>query len=427
MKRVALYARVSTEEQARFGYSLPAQLDVLRKHCEKNHYIIVGEYIDEGISARKSYKKRPALLRLLDAVQGDQIDLILFIKLDRWFRNVAAYYQVQPILEEHNVAWSAVLEDYETVTASGRLKVNIMLSVAQDEADRTSERIRFVFEDKKRKGEYFQGSVPYGFKKKNKQLVINEETAPIAQAIFQKYIDTRSIYGITQWIDEKYGLKRSVAGIKAMLKNKLYLGSDNHPAIIDHETFTHVQELLMMRSSRNSTLIRKTYLFGGLVYCKDCGRKMKMYKPGNWEYYTCYARQDGSKSRCCNSTFTRQDRLETYLLENIEQELMGYNIKIREKQKPTKDKDKIKRKMEKLKDLYLNDLISREIYERDYKTLEADLSESFVDPKPISIDTISDALKKYRSLSKESQSAFWSRIIKRIEIDHEGNIFLMFE
>lgn len=427
MKRVAIYARVSTEEQARFGYSLQAQLETLRNYCEKNHYLIIGEYVDEGISARKSYKKRPALLRLLEEVKQDQIDLILFIKLDRWFRNVAAYYQVQPILEEHNVAWSAVLEDYETETASGRLKVNIMLSVAQDEADRTSERIRFVFEDKKRKGEYYQGSIPYGFKKVNKQLAIDEETAPIARAIFQKYIDTRSIYGITQWIDEQYGLQRSVAGIKAMLKNKLYLGSDNHPAIIDHDTFAHVQELLMMRSSRNSTLVRKTYLFGGLVYCKDCGRKMKMYKPGNWEYYTCYARQDGSKNRCCNSTFTRQDRLETYLLDNIKRELQGYNIKILEKQKPHKDKEKIKRKMEKLKDLYLNDLISRDIYERDYRTLESDLNTSFYAPKTIDIDTVTDAINKYHSLSKESQNAFWSRILKRIEIDHDGNIFLMFE
>ncbi len=427
MKRVAHYIRVSTDEQARFGYSIAAQIDTLREYSKKNNYFVIGEFIDEGISARKSYKKRPALLQLLEAVQDDQVDIILFIKLDRWFRNVEAYYQVQPILEEHNVAWQAVLEDYETVTSSGRLKVNIMLSVAQDEADRTSERIRFVFEDKKKKGEYFQSRIPYGYKKVNRQLVVDEETAPIAKAIFQKYIDTRSIYAITQWADEQYGLQRSVAGIKAMLKNRLYLGSDNHPAIIDHNTFTHVQELLTMRSTRNATLVRKTYLFGGLVYCKDCGRKMKVYKPNNYEYYTCYARQDGSKKRCCNGKFTRQDRLESYLLNNIEKELQGYNIKILEKQKPTKDKEKINRKMEKLKDLYLNDLISREIYERDYRTLENDLNASFYAPKMIDIDTVADAINKYHSLSKESQNAFWSRILKRIEIDHEGNIFLMFQ
>ena len=83
--------------------------------------------------------------------------------------------------------------------------------------------------------------------------------------------------------------------------------------------------------------------------------------------------------------------------------------------------------MEKLKDLYLNDLISREIYERDYRTLEEDLSSSFLAPKIIDIDTISDAMSKYQSLSKASQKAFWSRILKRIEIDKEGQIFLMFE
>ena len=148
MNRVALYCRVSSEEQVRHGYSLGAQLTALKEYAKKHRYAVMGEFVDEGISARKSYKKRPALLRLLEAVQDDQVDIILFIKLDRWFRNVKAYYQVQPILDQHNTAWQAILEDYETVTASGRLKVNIMLSVAENEADRTAERIKFVFEDK---------------------------------------------------------------------------------------------------------------------------------------------------------------------------------------------------------------------------------------------------------------------------------------
>ena len=123
---------------------------------------------------------------------------------------------------------------------------------------------------------------------------------------------------------------------------------------------------------------------------------------------------------------TRQDKLETYLLENIETELQGYNIKVMEKQKPKKDTEKVKRKMEKLKDLYLNDLISRNVYERDYRALEADLNDQFITPRVISIDTITDAVKKYRSLSKALQKAFWGRILKRIEIDHNGEIFLIF-
>ena len=152
---------------------------------------------------------------------------------------------------------------------------------------------------------------------------------------------------------------------------------------------------------------------------------MKANRPRNLEYYSCATRWDSG--RCINHISIRQDKLETFLLDNIEQELQGYNIKILEKQQHPKDTEKIKRKMEKLKDLYLNDLISREIYERDYYTLEEDLSSSFLAPKIIDIDTISDAMSKYQSLSKASQKAFWSRVLKRIEIDKEGQIFLMFE
>ena len=427
MKRVVHYIRVSTDEQARHGYSIPAQIEALKKYSESHHYSVVGEFIDEGISARKSYKKRPALLKLLEAVQNDQVDIILFIKLDRWFRNVAAYYQVQPILDEHHTAWQAILEDYETVTASGRLKVNIMLSVAQDEADRTSERIKFVFENKKSRGEVTTGKIPFGYCCQDKHLDIDEVNGKIAKEMFQKYIDFRSISDLCRWLYSKYGISRNQSGVRRLLANKMYLGSEFHPQLIDKSTFSKVQEILSMRANRHVSKSDKTYLFGGLLYCKDCGRRMKAYQPRNYEYYVCRNHQDYGNHKCTNCTSTRQDRLETYLLENIEKELQGYNIKILEKQSPPKDVEKIKRKMEKLKDLYLNDLISKEIYERDYRTLEADLTESFLAPKIIDIDTVSDAIKKYRSLSKVSQKAFWSRILKRIEVDHEGQIFLVFE
>ena len=426
MKRVAIYCRVSTDEQARHGYSIGAQLTALREYAEKHHYVIVGEYIDEGISARKSYKKRPAILRLLEEVQNDNIDIILFVKLDRWFRNVEAYYQVQPILDKHNVAWQTVLEDYETVTASGRLKVNIMLSVAQDEADRTSERIKFIFDDKRSRGEVVTGKIPFGYRCKDKHLDIDDINGAIARELFQKYIDFRSVSEVCRWLSSKYGIFRNQSGVRRMLANKMYLGSEFHPALIDKETFIKVQELLALRANRHIDKSDKVYLFGGIVYCHECGKRMKAYQPRNYEYYVCRTRQDYGLYKCKNCISTRQDRLEEYLLDNIKRELQGYNIKILEKQKPVKDESKIRRKMEKLKDLYLEDLISKEIYERDYRTLENDLNSAILAPKTIDIDTIDDAIGKYRSLSKASQKAFWGRILRRIEVDSEGQIFLIF-
>lgn len=95
--------------------------------------------MDAGISARKPATKRPELQRLLADAQAGKGELIVFTKLDRWFRNIAEYYKVQEILERCHIG-RTIHEDYDTSTASGRLKINIMLSVAQNEADRTSER-----------------------------------------------------------------------------------------------------------------------------------------------------------------------------------------------------------------------------------------------------------------------------------------------
>ena len=177
MKRAALYIRVSTEEQARHGLSLEDQKNNLTQFSKSHGMKIAGIYEDAGISARKPYKKRPALLRLLEDCKAGKIDLILFIKLDRWFRNVGNYYAVQEILDQYNVSWQATQEDYETTTASGRLKVNIMLSVAQDEADRTSERIKFVFEGKRARLEPLTGNIPFGYKIEGKAFKKDESKA----------------------------------------------------------------------------------------------------------------------------------------------------------------------------------------------------------------------------------------------------------
>ena len=103
VQRAALYIRVSTEEQAMHGLSLTAQRETLTRYVAENGLRLVGAYVDEGITARKKYKNRAAFMRMLRDVEENKIDLILFIKLDRWFRSIADYYEVQKILDAHNV------------------------------------------------------------------------------------------------------------------------------------------------------------------------------------------------------------------------------------------------------------------------------------------------------------------------------------
>ena len=111
IRRVGLYGRVSTEEQAIRGFSIEAQVDALKEHCKKNNMKIVDIYLDEGISGAKPPLKRPALKRLLEDVESGKIDMILFTKLDRWFRSVKEYFKVQDVLDNNKVEWKAIQED----------------------------------------------------------------------------------------------------------------------------------------------------------------------------------------------------------------------------------------------------------------------------------------------------------------------------
>lgn len=151
MLRVALYIRVSTEEQALNGDSIRTQIEALEQYSKENDFNIVGKYIDEGCSATNL--KRPNLQRLLRDVEKDKVDLVLMTKIDRLSRGVKNYYKIMETLEKHKCDWKTILENYDSSTAAGRLHINIMLSVAENEAAQTSERIKFVFQDKLRRKE----------------------------------------------------------------------------------------------------------------------------------------------------------------------------------------------------------------------------------------------------------------------------------
>ena len=161
--RCGIYDRVSSDLQVRNGLSLDTQKQLLTDYALSKGYEIVDYYVDEGITARKKLQNRKDFLRLLEDIKQDKIDLVLVTKLDRWFRNVRDYHNTKAILEAHNCNWKTVLEDYDTSTADGQLKINIMLAVAQNESDRTSERIKVVFDHKRRQKQHVTGAAPYGY------------------------------------------------------------------------------------------------------------------------------------------------------------------------------------------------------------------------------------------------------------------------
>lgn len=448
IKRAALYSRVSTEEQAIHGVSLDAQRERLLRYAEENGLTVVDSYVDEGISARKRYTRRPEFMRMLDDVKAGKIDVILFVKLDRWFRSISDYYEVQSVLDENGVQWIATEEEYDTTTANGRLALNIKLAIAQDESDRTSERIKFVFGNMVKEGRVISGNTPIGYKIENKKAAVDEEKAEAVRAAFDKYIDCRSMKETSRYILAKYGISIDPKSMKHLLTNTWYIGEAYGmknwcPAIVSEDTFALAGSLLETRGARNAgTRTDRVYLFTGLVFCGCCGRRMSTYNNAGKNadgsprpakiYYRCPAH---TMQLCEMKKQIGQNKLERWLLDNLNGEAEKQNAEITKKkaaapQKAT-DTSKIMAKIEKLKNLYLDDMIPREIYERDYVALKSALDEatryqSIIEEKTVDAAGIYNFTEMYSELTPESRKAFWGRVLKKITVTADGEFIITF-
>jgi len=411
--RLALYARVSTEEQKIHGLSIDAQLSTLREWAEGK--TVVGEYVDAGISGRITIKKRPELQRLLKDVEAGRVDVIAFCKLDRWTRNIREYYKAQDVLDAHNVAWRALQEDYETETAAGRLKVNIMLAVAQDEADRASERVKAVFADKRKRGLAPTGSVPLGIKLENGKEVPSED-APIVRQMFNEFIACRSARAVAKTH------QMTAEGVSYLLRNERYLNAK----IIDRSVWETVQGILSARTQRHVRTDR-IYLFSGLVFC-SCGSPMScaaVTRNGTtYVYYRCSIRSHNPYTKCTGKNVSERD-LEAWLLSKTVVTAEQENTKIRKKKKKAPDMRTIRSKMDKLTDLYMNDLITREKYESDYRDLQTQLVEAERQPAEVDTKELKTLLDAYKFLTPTGKKAFWSRMIRRIDVTEDGFSFTL--
>lgn len=439
--RVALMPRVSTEEQVLRGYSLDAQEEALIEYANNNNMKIVGIYRDEGHSARKPVLKRPVMLQLLEDVKAGKIDRILFIKLDRWFRNVSEYHTIQAILDQHNVTWQAILEDYNTATADGRLKVNIMLSVAENESDRTSERIKFVFDSKRAKKEVFF-QLPFGYKAEIidgvRRAVKDPETQHIVEE-FLKRAKATSIAQAGQEMNQKYNLEFGYRFWWGLTKRDFYYGEYKGiegfaPAYISKE-----EAMGLRNTQKNFRKAQKDriYLFSGLLVCPKCGRRLKAKSSGattkdpNKEYF--YYRCARSNVGNCDFTPVSESIVEKYLLENVRKEMEQLLVSAEAEKdtskaaKPKKnDVEKLQEKLRRTNVAFFAGNMTDEEYAEQTKEIKNQIAqaqaEEVKEEKPIDTEAIKAFLSTdfesiYQTLTKESQRVLWRSVIDKIVPD----------
>lgn len=458
--RVALYIRVSTEEQAKHGYSIESQITRLKEYCKANNYQIVDIYVDEGKSARTKLSNRKELLRLLDDVNNDKIDRIIMWRLDRWFRNVADYYKVQEILNKNDVDWECSDEDYNTTTSNGRLYLNMKLSIAQNESDQTSDRIKFNFESmvKNKRPIFGSQSLPVGLRvvgeKHNKKVVKDPDTEQMAIDMIEKYEETLSLSATTRYLNENYPFRPiGYECVKKFLKNPMYYGTyrgveDYCEAYITKERWDNIQTLIS-RNQRKNNRSTHLFIFSGLIKCYDCNRRMsgsigrRKHADGSIIQYGTYkCSKHFLDSQCTNNHTINERKLENWLIENFIKELTDYTIsieKIDEKQSIQKNINKIdnlNQRLNRLNDLYIDGRITKEKYELEYNEIQKQLSYEIKlkdIPKIRDLSKYKEILNNnniielYQKLTPENKRKFWYKYIDHIIQDQEKEFIVFFK
>ena len=446
MKYVACYCRVSTDEQKKFGFSIQAQKDALERYCKENNYKYEF-YIDEGISA-SSMKKRKALNEMLS--KSNVFDMILFTKLDRLSRNVLDANNINKLLIDNKCTMKAIDEDdIDTSTADGTFIFNLKVSLAQREIGKTSERIRFVFQNKRKKGEVTSGTKKYGYNIVDRKFQINPSEAENIVNLYEYFIYTNgNVQETYKYFIEHFEGKGQDA-LYSYLRDTAYIGKyklyrkniylDNYiPRIMSDELFNSVQRLLT-KKEKISKKTNSVSIFSGLVYCNLCKNRMCKKQDNRVKTrvmrYCCdnaSRRKPGTiQYKCDNHKLVREEYIENFLLSNLKDLANRYInensiIKIDIKKDNSKKIKEIENKLNKLKDLYLDDLINKDTYKKDYNSLSKILNDLKSENSiPIQKDfsklqkTInSNILDKYLSLSIEEKRTFWINIIDKIYIEN---------
>jgi site-specific DNA recombinase len=262
MTRVALYTRVSTEDQAKEGFSLDAQLERLRYYAKAQGWAIAGEYVDEGHSGRTT--KRPQYTRMMAEIQA--WDTLLVLKMDRIHRNSRNFMAMMDHLRKQKREFASVTESLDTSTAMGRFVMDIIQRIAQLESDQIGERTFTGMEEKARQGGGSLGKpAPFGYiyGVGGSLQPVPGEAAVVAE-LFARCQGGASKQELADWLNQaghkgRKGAAWTYKSVDHVLRNPTYAGAlgwegklqvGQHPAIVSAATFDAVQARIAQRTAK---------------------------------------------------------------------------------------------------------------------------------------------------------------------------------
>ncbi|MCI7553822.1 MAG: recombinase family protein [Tenericutes bacterium] len=477
-KVAGIYIRVSTEDQAREGFSLGEQEEKLLQLCKFKELEVYNVYKDAGISA-KDMENRPQFQEMLKDMKEGKLNYIVAYKLDRITRSVRDLEELISVLEQYNCFLLCDRDDVNTSTANGRFFVRMLTVLSQLEIEIVSERTKFGLNGAIKSG-HIPGQRPFGYKSaEDKRMVIDNSTRPYVEKIFDMYLEGKSFQQIANYFKENniYPKKNwKDTTIQKIIDNKIYMGDyEQYKRIGKQENlepifYMNVVEPIISRAKweecqrqkeRNQrTYTRdRVYTFFQRLKCPNCCRIMKCKGSGGtkrkYMYYTC---------EHCRINFN-EDHVE-HLLRDFIYDLLEYDMAVKKFFLPVlEDKtnnidttsiDKEIRDLEKqrnrIKDLYIKGIVEIDDFKEDYKLIEDKLAnleskklelinlETFnysphellaqrdlEKEKMIRLDTLNTVLKtKWNGMEKSEKQEFISKFIDTIEInkDSKGNLIL---
>lgn len=441
MKRAAIYVRVSTAMQKMEGWSLDAQRDGLAKMAADRGWKVVGVYADEGKTARKRLKDRKEIFRLLEDVKAGKIDVILFKELDRWFRNVSDFYKVQDVLDQYGVYWVSERQPtLDMTTKEGRLAVNVLLSVAQNEADATSERIRYTnrFLTQQRRWNAGKQTCPRGYTvDENQHVVIDKEEEPFMRFLIQTVEERCSIRAGLLEAATQFNRKLNYSAMVRLFHNPLLYGEyKGDPGFIAEPYMTKEQFDKIQRSLRQPIKQNKKtdFIFPGLLQCGCCGQKLSgcAARERHYKSYRCHV---GDLYHSHRYTCISEKKIEAMLLPYIREAIAGRiaevkEVKAKQARKPKKsNRAEIDRKLDRLEDLYINsDTMSKDTYMKKREAILAKLIEDEQEPELPDVASLeeiqaifnSDFDDVYRGWTDLDKLTFWRQVLRSVTIqDHK--------
>jgi site-specific DNA recombinase len=344
----ALYARVSTEEQAKEGYSIQAQIDEIEAFAKRNNMEIVAKYIDEGASG-KNISGRPEMKRLLKDINNTTFNAVIVYKIDRISRKSRDAMDIADRCENANISLISLKENFDIATPIGKMIYQTMSNYSEFERNTIIDRVKMGMTQRAKQG-FFNGGRVFGYESINKVLVVNEEEAHVVRLIFDFSENGLGYKAIVSRINEmgyrtKRGCDFSINTIKTILDNPIYIGKirfnmyenwsekhrkgknkdyilvdGKHKAIISQEQWDRVQKIRKKRSQKPAQS-HAPFILSGLIKCPQCGYGMvpglsKGSKGKKYRYYVC-GKHHNMGSTVCRANSIRAERAEQQVFDEL--------------------------------------------------------------------------------------------------------------